>query len=281
MPCIHLTSKNDPVLAAYTQLTARQLQARGNPSSAKLILESQFVIKTALERGYPLESILVCREHFDTLMSTLEPFTAAISELPIYTLPKEEMSTLVGFSVHRGYFACVPRPLRRTIASLNLSSASLICVLETISDVSNIGALFRSAAAFGVDGIILNASCADPYNRRSVRTSMGAVLSLPWAQAATPTSHTWASDTACVLSSHGFVNIACALDEKAMSLNTVQMQSIAKKALWFGSEGWGLSQEARAACDMSVMIPMQRGIDSLNVAASSAVFFWECARSAR
>lgn len=268
----HLTSADDPRCAIYARLTDTQLRSRVDPTSARIICESQFVIEKALSLGFIPESILVAQEHLTRLLACLNAYTD--KSIIIYTLPMKTMSELVGFRVHRGYFAAFARPCERELLSLAFSSAHTICVLQGISDVSNMGALFRSAAALGVDAIILDEACADPYNRRAIRTSMGAVLQLPWARIPKTMS---LGDLARQLHAQNYTNCACALDDEAYRLGDSALYTFDKLALWFGSEGWGLSDEALCACDIKVMIEMHQNIDSLNVAASSAVIFWELA----
>lgn len=272
MHVVELSSADDPRCARYAKLTDTQLRSRVNPTSARIICESQFVIEKALSLGLAVESILVAQEHLTNLLESLESYAA--QNITIYTLPMERMSKLVGFRVHRGYFAAFVRPHELTLAELSLSQARTICVLEGISDVSNMGALFRSATALGVDAIILDRTSADPYNRRSIRTSMGSVLQLPWARISESMS---VEHLASELHAKGFTNCACALDDEAYRLGDEALYAFDKIALWFGSEGWGLSDTALAVCDCKLMIEMQKNIDSLNVAASSAVIFWELA----
>lgn len=262
----------DPRIDAYVRLTDRQLRSVLDPSSALVILESLNVITLAVREGVELVSVFVERRHLERLLAELPSLSER--DIEVFVASRAVMSEVVGFNVVRGYLAAARRPHPREVQEV-LEGASRVAVLEGLTDVSNVGALFRSAAALGVDALLLAPTCADPFNRRAIRTSMGTVFQLPWAPAPRP----WPQATFDALRADGFTSVALALDECAVRLDDPALTDSGRVALFFGSEGTGLSDDVLSAVDRSAIIPMSRGVDSLNVAASSAVAFWElCAR---
>ena len=262
----------DPRIDAYVRLTDRQLRSVLDPNSALVILESLNVITLAVREGVELVSVFVERRHLERLLAELPSLSER--DIEVFVASRAVMSEVVGFNVVRGYLAVARRPHPREAQEV-LEGASRVAVLEGLTDVSNVGALFRSAAALGVDALLLAPTCADPFNRRAIRTSMGTVFQLPWAPAPRP----WPQATFDVLRADGFTSVALALDEHAVRLDDPALTDSGRVALFFGSEGTGLSDDVLSAVDRSAIIPMSRGVDSLNVAASSAVAFWElCAR---
>lgn len=262
----------DPRIDAYVRLTDRQLRSVLDPNSALVILESLNVITLAVREGVELVSVFVERRHLERLLAELPSLSE--KDIEVFVASRAVMSEVVGFNVVRGYLAAARRPHPREAQEV-LEGASRVAVLEGLTDVSNVGALFRSAAALGVDALLLAPTCADPFNRRAIRTSMGTVFQLPWAPAPRP----WPQATFDALRADGFTSVALALDEHAVHLDDPALTDSGRVALFFGSEGTGLSDDVLSAVDRSAIIPMSRGVDSLNVAASSAVAFWElCAR---
>ncbi|ADK68154.1 tRNA/rRNA methyltransferase (SpoU) [Olsenella uli DSM 7084] len=262
----------DPRIDAYVRLTDRQLRSVLDPNSALVILESLNVITLAVREGVELVSVFVERRHLERLLAELPSLSER--DIEVFVASRAVMSEVVGFNVVRGYLAAARRPHPREAQEV-LEGASRVAVLEGLTDVSNVGALFRSAAALGVDALLLAPTCADPFNRRAIRTSMGTVFQLPWAPAPRP----WPQATFDALRADGFTSVALALDECAVRLDDPALADSGRVALFFGSEGTGLSDDVLSAVDRSAIIPMSRGVDSLNVAASSAVAFWElCAR---
>lgn len=262
----------DPRIDAYVRLTDRQLRSVLDPNSALVILESLNVITLAVREGVELASVFVERRHLERLLAELPSLSER--DIEVFVASRAVMSEVVGFNVVRGYLAAARRPHPREAQEV-LEGASRVAVLEGLTDVSNVGALFRSAAALGVDALLLAPTCADPFNRRAIRTSMGTVFQLPWAPAPRP----WPQATFDALRADGFTSVALALDECAVRLDDPALTDSGRVALFFGSEGTGLSDDVLSAVDRSAIIPMSRGVDSLNVAASSAVAFWElCAR---
>lgn len=262
----------DPRIDAYVRLTDRQLRSVLDPNSALVILESLNVITLAVREGVELVSVFVERRHLERLLAELPSLSE--KDIEVFVASRAVMSEVVGFNVVRGYLAAARRPHPREAQEV-LEGASRVAVLEGLTDVSNVGALFRSAAALGVDALLLAPTCADPFNRRAIRTSMGTVFQLPWAPAPRP----WPQATFDALRADGFTSVALALDEHAVRLDDPALTDSGRVALFFGSEGTGLSDDVLSAVDRSAIIPMSRGVDWLNVAASSAVAFWElCAR---
>lgn len=258
----------DTRLDVYMRLSDRQLRSLVDPTQAKIIVESHFAVRLAARLGLDFESILIDERHLDSLLPELEEYLPKDTE--IFIAERDILSKIVGFDVTRGYFACVKRPEAPKIDDI-LDGAKRVAVLEGIVDVSNIGALFRSAAALGIDALLLSPNCADPYSRRAIRTSMGTVFQVPWTKA----EGVWPEDLSNKLKDLGFYQVALALKDDAVSIESKVFKDKNKLALYFGSEGFGLSDKALACADKTAIIPMTEGIDSLNVAASSAVVFWE------
>lgn len=248
----------DQRLADYRALTDVSLRRRTEPELGLFIAESALVVERAVAAGYPLRSVLV-----STRWGAQLP-VAVPAGVPVYAAPEPLLRELTGFHVHRGVLASVHRRPLPDAAQL-LAGARRLAVLEDVNTHTNVGAIFRSAAALGVDGVLLSPRCADPLYRRAVRVSMGAVLSLPYARL-----DPW-PDGLARLADAGFRLLALTPDGE-LALDTVVPAR--RVALVFGAEGAGLTPAARAACE-GVRIPMAGGIDSLNVAAAAAVAFWE------
>ena len=270
MRIIRITTYDDPRIDVYARLTDHQLRRHEAGVGGIMIVESRFVIETALELGHLPHSMLLDERHVDSMAPILEKLPP---ETPVYVASREVMSQVVGFKVTRGYLCAFPRPLPRRAPEV-LEGARRVAVLEGLVDVTNMGAIFRSAAALGIDAVLLAPDCADPYSRRALRVSMGCVLKVPWARAADQPS-AWPHATSQLLHHQGFHCAALALRDDAVPLSDPALKQHDKLALFFGTEGWGLTQPALDACDSSIIIPMANGVDSLNVAAAAAVAFWE------
>ena len=267
MTILRINDCQDERIAAYTHLTDHQLRNRLDPTNAIAIAESRFVIETALSQGMTPLSMLLDERHLESmapLIETLPPDT------PVYIASREVMSGIVGFEVTRGYLCALRRPRPRKVEEV-LEGAKRVAVLEGIVDVSNVGAIFRSAAALGLDGVLLAPGCADPLSRRALRVSMGCVLKIAWARLPKP----WPRAGIDCLHEHGFTCLALALDEHALRLDDQRLSSYERLALFLGTEGTGLSDATLRACDGSVIIPMANDVDSLNVATAAAIAFWE------
>ncbi len=277
MPIIHIDSLDDPQLDVYLRLTEVQLRSKIEPERGIFIAESPLVISRALEAKYDALSFLV-GEHL--LSEAAELFEKAEMwlghEIPVFSGPSDLLKTLTGFSLTRGVL-CAMR--RRPLPSVEeiLRPAHRIAVLEGIVNHTNVGALFRSAAGLGVDGILITPTCCDPLYRRAARVSMGAVFQIPWTRIGKE-AQDWPDAGIQKLLHQGFKTAALALCDHAISLDDPQLKACDKLALVFGTEGDGLSSQTIAACDYVVRIPMKHQIDSLNVAAASAVTFWELRR---
>lgn len=262
----NLHSLSDPRLDVYARLTENQLRNRLESDRGVMIAESALVIDVALDAGVECLSLLVERDRLGAAEKVIERVGETV---PVYVLPKDEMSRLVGYNVTRGILAAMRRPRRRTVDEV-LEGARNVAVLEGLVDVTNVGAIFRNAAALGADAVILSPTCADPLNRRALRVSMGTALLVPWAFAETP----WPGPTMDALHAHGLSCCALALEHDALEVTAPELHG-GGQALFLGSEGYGLSRGTIEACDTRAIIPMAHGVDSLNVAAASAVAFWE------
>ncbi len=269
MTTIRVPHADDERLKAFTGLTNHQLRNKLDPARGLLVAESEIAIRVALEEGVePIAFLLDERK-----LKAMEDVLANVSEdVPVYVLDSEEVERLTGYRVTRGALCAMRRPMSPNVEDL-CSQARRLLVLEGMTDASNVGAAFRNAAALGADGVLVAPSCADPLCRRAVRVSMGNVFRVPWAHGAYP----WPTELMDVLAEQGYVRIALALREDAMSLSDVASltENVRKVALFLGAEGHGLSQKTIEMCDATAIIPMARGVDSLNVAAAGAVAMWE------
>lgn len=263
----------DTRLDVYARLTDVQLRSRIEPENAVFIAESIEVIDRAIDGGAHPLSLLTTEKHLSSLETLLEKLLHANPEASIFIAPEAELKQLTGFELTRGALAAFRRPPERS-ADDALRDARLVAVLEDIRNHTNVGAIFRSAAAMGTDAVLVSPACYDPLYRRAVRVSMGTVFQVPWARIGT-NPHNWAADGIPLLHEHGFTVAAMALSDNAIPLDDPVLKEFEKIALVFGSEGPGLSRATLELCDYTVRIPMQHGVDSLNVAASSAVAFWE------
>ena len=268
MAISRITDLSDSRLDPYLRLSERQLRSVLHPDEALVILESLFVIKLAFERGLDVVSVLVDERHVDALASAVSGLGE--KDVDVLVADRGLLSQVTGFNVTRGYMAAARRPAARGLRDV-LEGARSVAVLEGLVDVSNLGAIFRNAAALGVDGVVLAPECADPLNRRAVRVSMGNVFLVPWAVAPRP----WPEALLGELRQRGFETVAMALDERAVRMDDPSLRKSQGTALFFGTEGTGLTRPVLDGVDRTVIIPMARGVDSLNVAASSAVAFWE------
>ena len=267
---IEITHLSAPELDVYARLTEAQLKNRRNPEDGLFIAESLKVIEHALDAGCQPLSFLMERKH---ITGQAEALLARHENVPVYTADREVLSSLTGYALTRGILCAMRRPLPMDAKTV-CSGARRLAVLEGIVDSTNLGAIFRSAAALGMDGILLSPTCCDPLSRRAVRVSMGTVFQIPWAFIGH--DHTqWPHPGIEQLKQQGFKTAAMALDHRAISIEYPALMQEEKLAVLLGTEGTGLSPETIAACDYTVMIPMSHGVDSLNVAAASAVAFWQ------
>lgn len=290
MPLIYVDTLEDPRLDAFARLTEAQLRSKLEPERALFIAESQKVIERAFEGGMEPISLLMEEKWLPSMAPLIERMEerAGAPEMPVFVAPHDELERLTGFELTRGALGAFRRPALPTVADV-LHEARLVAVLEDITNHTNVGAIFRSAAALGVDAVLVSPACYDPLYRRAVRVSMGTVFQVPWTRigdADVPNRRgcgTWSDEGIAELHEHGFTCAAMALSDDSMTpdeLNALLAAreaasgTPAKLALLFGTEGEGLSPATIARCDHTVRIPMAHGVDSLNVAASSAVAFY-------
>lgn len=276
MNIIELENLDDSRLDCYARLTDVQLRSRIEPEKAVFIAESAEVIGRALTGGMQPLSLLTAERFIPSLDDVFELLQRLAPDAPIYVAPENELEKLTGFQLTRGALAAFRRPAERSAREI-LRDASLVAVLEDIRNHTNVGAIFRSAAALGVDAVLVTPACYDPLYRRAIRVSMGTVFQVPWARIGT-NAHDWTRDGLPLLRDLGFTTAAMALSDDSVSLDDPRLKENGRLALVFGTEGDGLAPSTIARCDFTVRIPMQHGVDSLNVAASSAVAFWEFRR---
>ena len=257
---IEVTDLAAPELDVYARLTEAQLRNRLEPDKGVFIAESPKVIATALDAGYEPLSLLMERRHIE---GDAQPILARCGGIPVYTAERETLARLTGFELTRGVLCAMRRPRLLSVEEV-CARARRVAVLEGIVDHTNVGAIFRSAAALGIDAVLVTPTCCDPFYRRAVRVSMGTVFQVPWARIGEDAAD-WPQKGVERLHALGFRTAAMALTD----------DSEPRLAIVLGTEGDGLSQRTIAACDYTVKIPMAHGVDSLNVAAASAVAFWQ------
>lgn len=270
---IEITDYSAPELDVYARLTENQLINRADPGNGLFIAESPNVILRALDGNWEPVSLLMERRH---IQGQAKEVVERCGEIPLYTAPLPVLTQLTGFPLTRGVL-CAMR--RRPLPSPEeiCREASRIAVLENIMNPTNLGAIFRSAAALGMDAVLLTPACCDPLYRRSVRVSMGTVFQVPWAYLGDGAEQ-WPEPGMERLRAMGFRTAAMALREDSVSVEDPALMGEEKLAIILGTEGDGLSDGTIAACDYTVRIPMSHGVDSLNVAAASAVAFWQLGR---
>ncbi len=259
--------KKDPRLDPYLQLTNRQLRNYYEVGAGIFIAESEIALRVAIDEGLEVVSVLLGANRVEALGDLIDTLDKGVE---VFVLDDEDMRSVVGYSVTRGVLAAVRRPEEKRVADI-LKSARRVAVLEGLVDASNVGAIFRSAAALGVDGIFLSPTCADPWTRRAFRTSMGTVAQIPFAKA----EGRWPECLMGELKDEGFYSLALALDERAVTIDDPSLLEHDKLAYFFGCEGYGLDPKTLDALDASVIIPMHHGVDSLNVSIAAALTFWE------
>ena len=270
MNVIAITDPQAPQLDVYARLTQAQLRSRRRPEDGLFIAESAVVIGHALDAGYQPVSLLMERRQLE---GKDRPLAQRVGDVPIYKGEREVLSGITGYALTRGVLCAMRRPAPHTAEEL-CRNAHRVAVLEGIVDSTNIGAIFRGAAALGMDAVLLSPSCCDPLCRRAVRVSMGTVFQVPWAVLGDSPAD-WPEGGMARLHAMGFKTAAMALDNRAVSIDDPALHAEDKLAIVLGTEGDGLAHNTIAHCDYTVMIPMQHGVDSLNVAAAGAVAFWE------
>ena len=267
---IEITDFSAPALDVFARLTEAQLRIRTEAEKGLFVAESTKVIGRALDAGYEPVSLLTERKHIDGQAKDL---IDRLGDLPVYTADSRLLENLTGYGLHRGVLCAMKRPSLPPVEQV-CAKARRVAVLEGIVDPTNVGAIFRSAAALGMDAVLLTPTCCDPLYRRAARVSMGTVFQVPWTRIGE--HHTdWPDNGLAQLKQLGFKTAAMALSDQSVSIEEPALRSIEKLAVILGTEGDGLSHTTIAGCDYTVKIPMAHGVDSLNVAAASSVAFWE------
>ena len=262
MPIIEIQSLNHLGVEIFSTLTEAQLRNRLEPSKGIFIAESPKVIHVALNAGYEPISLLCERKH---LTGDAASLMERCGDIPVYTGKRELLASLTGYTLTRGVLCAMRRTTLPSVATV-CKGARRIVVIDGVTDTTNIGAIFRSAAALGMDAVLLTPTSCDPLNRRAVRVSMGSVFLVPW---------TWLEAPIPTLHEHGFRTAAMALSDNSISIDHPALKEEDKLAIILGTEGDGLSHQVIEETDYVVRIPMSHEVDSLNVAAASAVAFWE------
>lgn len=262
MPIIEITSLAHPGVELFSALTEAQLRNRIEPDKGIFIAESPKVIRVALDAGYQPVALLCEQKH---LMGDAADLVQRCASLPIYTGSRQLLASLTGYVLTRGVLCAMRRPQPLSAAQI-CQDAHRVVVIDGVTDTTNIGAIFRSAAAMGIDGVLLCRNACDPLNRRAVRVSMGSVFLVPWA---------WLDEPWTQLGRLGFRTVAMALTPQSVPLDDPALKQEPRLAIVMGTEGDGLPHEALHEADYVVRIPMAHGVDSLNVAAAAAVAFWE------
>lgn len=263
---IEISDFSAPELDVYARLTENQLLNRADPKNAMFVAESPLVIGRAMDAGCVPLSFLMEPKHIEGRGH--EILARCADDVPVYTAPLEVLTQLTGFHLTRGMLCCMLRPALPALSELCAASRR-VAVLENVMNPTNIGAIFRSAAALGMDAVLLTAAGSDPLYRRAARVSMGTVFQVSWTYL--PENADWQD----VLHSYGFKTAAMALRDDSLSIADPRLREVEKLAVVLGTEGDGLASETIAACDYTVKIPMSHGVDSLNVAAASAVAFYQ------
>ena len=273
MKIIKIDSLERPELDVYLRLTESQIRNKLEPEKGIFIAESLKVVLVALKNGYKPISFLAEQRIVDIQLAELESLTSSesLSDTPVYTGDRELLASLTGYELTRGFLCAMHRPQLPTPEML-CEGRKRVAVLDGVVNSTNTGAIFRAATALGIEALLLTTTCCDPLNRRSVRVSMGTVFQMPWTYLPQDGKSASYIDK---LKQLGFCTVALALSDKAMDIDDKRLKEIPRMAIIMGTEGDGLAKETIASCDYAAMIPMRRGVDSLNVAAAAAVAFWE------
>ncbi len=269
---IEITDFSDPNLDAFARLTERQLMNRDKPEEGLFIAESPKVIHRALDAGYEPVTLLMERKHIEGQAADV----VARCGVPVYTAPMDVLEQITGYKLTRGVLCAMRRKDLPTVEEI-CRDARRIVILEDVMNPTNVGAIFRSAAALSMDAVLLTPACSDPLYRRSARVSMGTVFQIPWTQIGEHVSD-WPHPGLERLRAMGFKTAAMALEDDSVSIDDPALMAEEKLAVILGTEGDGLAARTIADCDYTVKIPMSHGVDSLNVAAASAVAFWQLSR---
>lgn len=267
---IEVENLDIPELEIYARMTQIQLRNRLEPEKGLFIAESPKVIKVALDAGYEPVSLLMERKH---ITGQAQAILECCGDIPVYTGDRSVLASLTGYELTRGILCAMRRP-RLPRPEEICKDAKRIAVLEGVADATNVGAIFRSAAALNVDAVLITSTCCDPLCRRAARVSMGTVFQVPWTRI-NETLDQWPEEGLSLLNRMGFRTAAMALTDNSISIDDPRLMEEPKLAIILGTEGDGLSENSIAHCDYTVKIPMSHQVDSLNVAAASAVAFWQ------
>ncbi len=262
MPLIEISSLTETGVEVFSTLTEAQLRNRVEPEKGIFITESPKVIYVALNAGYEPLSLLCERRH---ITGDAADIIRRCGDIPVYTGDRELLAQLTGYTLTRGVLCAMRRPTPKSVEEV-CRNARRVVVIHGVVDTTNIGAIFRSAAALGINAVLLTTDSCDPLNRRAVRVSMGSVFLVPW---------TWVDRDLSALQKMGFKTVAMALTDNSISIDSPLLKSADRLAIVMGTEGDGLPHEVIAQCDFTARIPMSHNVDSLNVAAAAAVAFWE------
>lgn len=262
MPIVEILSLNHPGVEVYAALTEAQLRNRLDPGKGIFIAESPKVIEVALRAGYEPLSLLCERKHID---GDAAGIIAHCPDIPVYTGTRELLAQLTGYVLTRGVLCAMRRPAMPSVEQV-CREARRVVVIDAVTDTTNIGAIFRSAAALGIDAVLLTRDSCDPLNRRAVRVSMGSVFLVPW---------TWLDEPVSSLNALGFKTAAMALSDDSVAIDDPQLMAEPRLAIVMGTEGDGLPHHVIEQTNYVVRIPMSHNVDSLNVAAAAAVAFWQ------
>ncbi len=267
---IEVENLDIPELEIYARMTQIQLRNRLEPEKGLFIAESPKVIKVALDAGYEPVSLLMERKH---ITGQAQAILERCGDIPVYTGDRSVLASLTGYELTRGILCAMRRPQLPRPEEI-CKDAKRIAVLEGVADATNVGAIFRSAAALNVDAVLITSTCCDPLCRRAARVSMGTVFQVPWTRI-NETLDQWPEEGLSLLNRMGFRTAAMALTDNSVSIDDPKLMTEPKLAIILGTEGDGLAENTIAHCDYTVKIPMSHQVDSLNVAAASAVAFWQ------
>jgi len=262
MAVVEISSLSHPGLDVFASLTEAQLRNRLDPEKGIFIAESPKVIHVALNAGYEPVAMLCEKRHLD---GDAKDVLARCGDIPVYTGSRELLASLTGYKLTRGVLCAMRRRQLPDVQTV-CRDAKRVAVIDGVTDTTNIGAIFRSAAALGIDAVLLTPTSCDPLNRRAVRVSMGSVFLVPW---------TWLKGPVGYLNSLGLRTVSMALTDNSVSIDDARLVAEPRLAIVMGTEGDGLAESVIASTDYVARIPMAHGVDSLNVAAASAVAFWE------
>lgn len=270
MNIIEIDDIKSSKVSDYTQLTEAQLRNRLEPEKGIFIAESLKVVRIALQKGIVPLSFLSEKKYIDSQLETLYDNYCIGDDVPIFTGERDVLAGITGYELSRGFLCAMRRPQQPTVTEI-CTGKRRIAVMDNVVNSTNTGAIFRAATALGIDGLLLTPTCCDPLNRRSVRVSMGTVFQLQWSYIDSTAGMHWTK----ILSTMGYKTVALALSDKAVDIDCPELKREKKLAIIMGTEGDGLSHDTIDQCDYVAKIPMQRGVDSLNVAAAASVAFWE------